>query len=221
MKSSKFLLAMLSLLLLAGCSEKYIFSHISGTIIDGDNGRPISAATITNATLNSSIVNNVTSDQQGEFEIEKEGESLITLPVSGVFPTKKTLHISHPDYLARSTTLTSLSIIEHVDVKIAMTNKANLSTQENQRIDNTNAFLRCSQERESQYECINDFVSNALNTAQKEQLKSVLANDRGVLYEAFIANGKVYIDNLMHIGNLHVEFDAQNKITNINEPVSR
>jgi hypothetical protein len=219
MKSSKFFLAMLSLLLLSGCSEKYIFSHISGTIIDGDNGQPISGATITNATLNNSIVNNVTSDQQGKFEIEKEGESLITLPVSGVFPTKKTLHISHPDYLARSTTLTSLSIIEHVDIKIAMTNKANLSTQEYQRIDNTNAFLRCSQERENQSECINDYVSNALNTVQKEQLRSVLAKDRSVLYEAFIANDKVYIDNLMQAGNLHVEFDAQNKITNIQEPV--
>lgn len=212
---------MLWLLLLSGCSEKYIFSHISGTVIDGDNGRPISGATITNATLNSPIVNNVASDQQGKFEIEKEGESLITLPVSGVFPTKKTLRISHRDYLERSTTLTSLSIIEHVDVQIVMTNKANLSAQEYQRIDNINAFLRCSKEQNKQRECINDLVSNALNAAQKEQLISVLANDRGLLYEAFIANDKVYIDNLMQSGNLHVEFDAQNKITNIAEPVFR
>ena len=96
------------ILLTAGCSKKYLFSRVSGVVLDSETSKPIAGVSI----------NKVKSNPKGHFVIEAETKTSVILPASGVFGTKKILKISHENYLDRETTLHSLSTEPVVFVKI-------------------------------------------------------------------------------------------------------
>lgn len=195
------------LFLLAGCSKKYLFSRVSGVVLDSETNKPIAGVSI----------NKVKSNPRGHFVIEAETKTSVILPASGVFGTTKILEISHEDYLNRNTTLHSLSTESDVSVKVLLTKKSSINDKLHNQIKTINKLFDCNQVKwVKQNDCYERLISKTLNETQKKEVLNLVKVPRYEKYQAFASKGKVLLDNVLWDESLlEVKFDQLEKVLSI------